>query len=192
MNSSLPESLLAAQKSGVEYFQGEDAEWRLEFKEPVKSIEELAGGPVCIFANNGYGDYLFLKRQPDGSQWADEVFTFYHEGPEITRVPENLETLLGLKERPPAHDDYPQAIYETGEAVQLGDRVQIKVWAEFWKGWQDGVVKYVPGISKKKPAYEHGGLKEVGISIQHGEICPLVDPKTGKLRKVKFIARNPE
>ena len=79
---------------------------------------------------------------------------------------------------------------ETGEA---GDRVQVKVWAEFWKGWQDGVVHYVPGISKRRPQHEYGGLKWVAIKFRNGQICPVVDPETGKLKKVRLVGRqNPE
>jgi hypothetical protein len=97
--------------------------------------------------------------------------------------------LLELRERPPSSDNYPKAVYDTGELVQPGDRVRVKVWAEFWKGWQDGIVKYVPGISKRNPRHEYGGLKWVAIRFRNGEIGPLVDPKSGKLRKVKFVER---
>ena len=97
---------------------------------------------VCAFANNGYGDYLFLKKKPNENGFEEEVFQFYHEGLEISPVTEDLETLLGLMERPASADAYPKAVYDTGELVQLGDRVQVKVWAEFWKGWQDGEVEY--------------------------------------------------
>lgn len=102
---------------------------------------------------------------------------------------EGLETLLGLKERAPSADAYPKAVYETGEFVEVGDRVQAKVWAEFWKGWQDGVVKYVPGISKKKLAHEYNGLKWVVIRLPNVEMGSLVNPENGKLRKVRFVGR---
>jgi hypothetical protein len=189
VNKHLPDSLLTAQEAGLEYFMGEACEWKLELKGSVKRIEELAGGPVYAFANNGFGDYLFLKWRPDGDDFDEDVYEFFHEGPEIKRIEEDLETLLGLKERPPSADAYPKAVYETGELVQLGDRVQIKVWAEFWKGWQDGVVEYVPGISKKKTQHEYNGLKWVAIRFRSGQLGPLVDPKTGRLRKVRFVGR---
>jgi hypothetical protein len=157
MNAHLPESLLNAQKGGIEYFMGEECEWKLELKGSVKGIEELAGCPVYSFADNGFGDYLFLKKTPAGEGFSPDVFEFHHEGPEIKPVAERLETLVGLKERPPSADAYPRAVYETGELVQLGDAVKVKVWAEFWRGWQEGVVEYVPGISKKKPQHEYNG-----------------------------------
>ena len=189
MNVRLPDSLLKAQQAGIQYFSHEDYEWKLALNGPSKHIEEIAGGPVLVFANNGFGDHLFLKRRPDAEQFDQQVFEFLHEGPEIIPLGESLEVLLGLKERPPSSDSYPKATYESGEPVQLGDKVQVKVWAEFWKGWQDGQVKYVPGISNRKPQHENNGLKWVAIRFRHGEICPLVDPKTGKLRKVRFVAR---
>ena len=189
MKNRLPKSLCEAQERGIEFFMTEDYEWKLERMESAKFIEEMVGCAVCVFANNGFGDHLFLKKQPDGDGFEEEVFEYLHEGPEINRVTEDLETLLGLKDRPVSDDAYPKAVYETGELVQLGDRVQVKVWAEFWKGWQDGVVEYVPGVSKRKPQHEYGGLKWVAIQFKNGQICPLVDPATGKLRKVRFIGR---
>ena len=168
---------------------GETCEWKLELEGSPPFIADRTGGPVLVFANNGFGDYLFLEQTPDGQRFAEPVFEFLHEGPSIERVTDDLETLLGLKDRPPTADNYPKAVYATGEAVQLGDRVQVKVWAQFWKGWQDGVVKYVPGISKKKSQHEYGGLNWVAIRFRDGEICPLVDPETGTLRKVRFVGR---
>ena len=141
MNDHLPEPLLNAQRAGVEHFMGEACEWKLEPEGSVNHIEQLVGCPVYAFANNGFGDHLFLKRSPDGGGFDQDVYEFFHEGPKICRIEEGLETLLGLKERPISKDAYPKAVYETGEPVQLGDKVQIKVWAEFWKGWQEGVVE---------------------------------------------------
>jgi hypothetical protein len=189
MNEHLPESLLKAQKAGVEYFAFDVHEWKLEFEGSVKRIEQLVGCPVFAFANNGFGDHLFLKMKPDGGAFEATVYEFFHEGPEINRIEEDLETVLELKERPPSTDAYPKAVYATGEPVQPGDRVQIKVWAEFWKGWQEGTVVYVPGISKKNSRYEFNGLKWAAIKFRNGELGPLVDPTTGILRKVRFVER---
>ena len=110
MNDHLPDSLLNAQKAGIEYFMGERCEWKLEPKASVKRIEEIVGCPVYVFANNGFGDYLFLKKRPDGDGFEGDVFEFFHEVPEINRVTEDLETLLGLKDRSPSSDAYPKAV----------------------------------------------------------------------------------
>ncbi len=189
MSDQLPEALLKAQENRIEYFMGEHCEWKLEAEPSSTLSEEIVDGAVHIFANNGFGDYLFLKKKRGSDGFDGEVFEFLHEGPEINRLSEDLETLLGLKARPPSADGYPQAVYETGELVRLGDHVQIKVWVEFWKGWQDGVVEYVPGVSNTSLEYEHGGLKEIAIKLRDGQICPLVNPEDGKVRKVKFARR---
>ena len=97
----------------------EACEWKLEPKGSVKRIEQLVGCPVYAFANNGFGDHLFLKEGPDAGVFDAAVYEFFHEGPEVKRIEEDLETLLGLKERPPSVDGYPKAIYATGELVQL-------------------------------------------------------------------------
>ncbi|NBV24909.1 MAG: hypothetical protein EBS05_23690 [Proteobacteria bacterium] len=188
MNDVLPKSLREAQDKGIEFFSGENCEWKLELEGSARFIEEIVGCPVCAFANNGFGDYLFLK-QKAGAGFGEEVFEFFHEGPEIIPTKEDLETLLGLKDRPASADAYPRAVYESGELVQLRDHVQIRVWVEFWKGWQDGKVEYVPGISKKKLEHENCGLKWVAIRLQIGQICPLVSPENGKLKKVRFVRR---
>ena len=54
-------------------------EWKIEIVEnPTERwLVELPEGAL-VFAENGYGDHLFLR--PD----ADGVFAFWHEGPEIT------------------------------------------------------------------------------------------------------------
>ena len=85
MNERLPESLLKAQKAGIEYFMGEECEWKLELEGSIKRIEEIVGGTVFVFANNGFGDHLFLKRRPDGDGFDADVFEFYHEGPKVSR-----------------------------------------------------------------------------------------------------------
>ena len=182
-------SLREAKDRGIELFLGENCEWKLELEESAEFIEKIVGCPVCSFANNGFGDYLFLKKHPERDEFKAEVFEFFHEGPEINRITEDLETLLGLKDRPASADAYPKAVYDTGDLVVLGDRVQVKFWLEFWKGWQDGEVEYVPGVSKKNLEFEHGGLKWVAIRFRNGQIGLLVDAKSGKLRKVRFVGR---
>jgi hypothetical protein len=190
MTHDIPKPIRDAQQKGVEYFEDESFEWKLDFESSSEHIEKTAGRPVLVFANNGYGDFLFLKKSLDDTSFDEEVFEFFHEESKIYPIKDDLETLLGLKERPPSTDNYPKAIYETGEGIQLGDRVKIKIWAEFWKGWQEGVVKYVPGISKRKPANEHDGLKWIEVKFQNGSAGCLIDNRTGKVRKLKFVSRS--
>ncbi len=61
MNNLLPETLRNAQERGIEFFMAEDCEWKLEIQKTPQFIEQIAKCPICVFANNGYGDYLFLK-----------------------------------------------------------------------------------------------------------------------------------
>ena len=150
MNIELPKALAEAKARKIEFFMGEACEWKFDIEEHPTFIENLIGTKAIIFANNGYGDYLFLK--VDKNRIAEEtIFEFFHEGPEINEIEDDIELLLGLKERPPSTDDYPKAVYESGEDVQIGDHVQLKTIFQFWRGWQNGTVKYVPGMIKEKP-----------------------------------------
>ena len=172
-----------------EFFWGEDgAEWKLRIETEVNFIEKVVGSPVLVFANNGYGDYLFLRRT-ESTDPDNKVFVFFHEAQEIGTWNDSLRVLLGLEQREPSKDSYPKAIYESGETVNLGDKVRFKSWLFFWKGWMDGTVKYVPGISPRKPEHEYNGLKWVSIKGSQMIVGTLVDPKTGVLKGIKFIER---
>ena len=185
----LPKALQEALNRGVDLFIGEHCEWKLDLSEQPSHVEAFVGASVLVFAENGCGDFLFLKMDETGVPDGKTIYEYLHEGPEIDEVDDDLGMLLGLKERPPSKDKYPVAIYESGEKVMINDRIQIKVWVEFWKGWQNGTVTYVPGISKKKSKYEYNDCKWVAIKFEGGEICPLVDPITGILKKVRFVGR---
>jgi hypothetical protein len=65
VDNHLPESLLNARKAGIEYFMGKECEWKQELEGSVKRIEDLLGCAVYAFANNGFGDHLFLKHCSD-------------------------------------------------------------------------------------------------------------------------------
>ena len=110
MTIDIPKPLTAAQEKGIEYFDDDEHEWKLDLNQSSKHIEKVVGTPVLVFAKNGYGDHLFLKKSSDSTGYTEEVFKFLHEGPELEQVKEDLETLLGLKERPPSTDNYPKAI----------------------------------------------------------------------------------
>ena len=187
MKPAYPPQITKALESGVNLFMGDSFEWKLEVEEDARFIEEYTGTPVLAFANNGCGDYLFLKNS--GSKYETIVLIYLHEGPEIEEVQEDLDTLFGFKERPPSNDDYPNAIYSDGKCVMIGDLVEFKVWIQFWKGWQEGKVTYLPGHSKKRPSLESNGLKWIEISSKDWKINPLIDPSTGIVRNVRFVDR---
>ncbi len=71
MNNNLPEALLKAQKKGIAFFMSQEYEWKLELEGSAMFLEDIVGCPVLIFANNGYGDNLFLKKKPDGKEHKD-------------------------------------------------------------------------------------------------------------------------
>ncbi|MEO0795087.1 MAG: hypothetical protein AAFX93_07995 [Verrucomicrobiota bacterium] len=188
MSAPLPAPLAQALDEDLDFFTGEHCEWKLEIEDSADYIEKETGCRVLVFANNGFGDSLFLKI--DDAGLANEgIFEFNHEGSEVLVVPESLEVLLGFEDREPSTDDYPQAIYESGEPIQLGDRVQFKLWLEFWKGWLDGVVAYVPGISKKNLEHETEDLKWISIDYGSESFGPVVDPDTGIVKKVRLVER---
>ncbi|MET0752081.1 MAG: hypothetical protein ABWZ66_01855 [Pyrinomonadaceae bacterium] len=82
--------------------------------------------------------------------------------------------------------------YKTEIEVLVGDQVELKVWLYFWRGWQQGRVFYVPGISPKNEALEFNGLSWVSIHYANGEQTGiLVEPETKQLQKnVRFICRS--
>lgn len=180
-------TLQQAIENKVSFFAGENCEWKLELAESDEVIIKLAGAPIIVFANNGYGDYLFLKENQ--GKYEDCVYEYFHEEQKIYVVDEALDTLLGIKEKAPTHDVYPKAIYESGEDVCLGDVVQVKALMLFWRGWQEGVVEYVPGFSKKRNELENNGLKWISIKVKDGTIDPLVSPDSGVVHKVRLIHR---
>jgi hypothetical protein len=131
MQSQLPEPIKSSIESGSEFFRGEDgAEWMLQIASENSHIEKLSGSPVVVFANNGYGDYLFIKKHHDTTQ-DDMVFLYFHETQEIEAWKDSLQMLLGQVPRKPSTDAYPKAVYESGETVEIGDKVLFKVWLFF-------------------------------------------------------------
>lgn len=90
--------------------------------------------------------------------------------------------------------------FNTQTEVLVGDYVEVKVWLEFWRGWQPGRVWYVPGVSPQNPELEHHDLTWVAIHYGKGKQCgnyadgeqcgSLVEPSTGQLQKsVRFVRR---
>ena len=171
---------------GIEFILTDEFEWKLELEED-HHVEKAAGCKILIFANNGFGDYLFLRVGADGHV-EDSVYMYRHEGPVIEALEDDLELLLELKKRKPSEDEYPAACYETGESIEIGDRVMFRTWISFWRR-QLGVVVYVPGKSRKNYQYENGGLKWIAARNEELEIGFLIDPETGVVRKIRCVER---
>ena len=73
--------------------------------------------------------------------------------------------------------------------VQLGDRVETRVWFSR----KPGRVVYVPGISPPNSNMEYNGLCWVGIRLDEGGfVSTVVDPKGAYLRRnEKLLRRDP-
>jgi hypothetical protein len=74
--------------------------------------------------------------------------------------------------------------------VLPGDRVSVRLFLRR----RQGEVIYVPGISKRRGAYEHNGLTWVGVSLpDRWAIGSLVLPETQSLQpSVRFLERGTE
>ena len=84
------------------------------------------------------------------------------------------------------------AYFNSQAEVLVGDHVEFKVWTSFWRGWQPGRVRYVPGISPKNPELEHDGMCWVSVhALECGQLGVWVEPSNRQLRKtVRFIRRS--
>ena len=81
--------------------------------------------------------------------------------------------------------------YNTQTEVLVGDHIEFKIWAAFWRGWQPGRVHYVPGISPKNDELERDDMSWVSVHADHGGQTGIwVEPATQELRKtVRFVCR---
>jgi hypothetical protein len=81
--------------------------------------------------------------------------------------------------------------FNTQIEVRVGDYVEVKVWSEFWRGWQPGRVWYVPGLSPPNCELEHHGLTWAAIHYgRRKQVGMLVDPAIRQLQKtVRFVRR---
>ena len=119
---------------------------------------------ALVFANNGFGDHLFLA--PD----QPAVMIFRHEGREITEYCETLDDLLPNTKRPPSGHG-PIKYFGTADAVELGDRVFVRYWL-FFSG--HGTVTYVPGLSPLKRELERDGLAWVRTKLDNGTVVDTI------------------
>jgi len=135
---------------------------------------------ALVFANNGYGDYLFIV--PNSSS----INVFWHEGPETAQYCATVEDLLPNVKRPPsAHG--PVRYAKSQEIVTIGDYVEVKYYL-FFKG--RGRVTYVPGVSPLKRQMERDGLAWVRVRLEDGTLIDSI-VLDGILRKtVKFLKRD--
>jgi hypothetical protein len=146
--------------------EGPDAEeWRLDIeREMPESIARCFPSDSLVFANNGYGDYLFLI--PD----SPSVMVFRHDEHLIAEYCKPIDELLPNKKRPPSNHP-PIRYFGSNEYVKLGDRVFIRYWL-FFSGY--GAVMYVPGVSPLKRELERDGLAWVRVKLDKGGLVDTV------------------
>lgn len=181
--TSMHPTIQRAIDAGITTFVTEDGEWDLHL-ESYPLVDSSFGGEVLIFANNGGGDYLFIPAQ-DVTIETPRIYTYWHEGPEVTQLEERLPEVLGLHERPPSNTAIPT--YATGEQMALGDNIEYKSFF----CWKTATISYVPGISKRDPALEYDGSRQALLrKANGGDYTLTIDNETNSvIGKIRFISR---
>ena len=147
--------------------------WRLKLEANAGPLGEGVAEGALIFANNGYGDYLFLV--PDSKA----VKVYWHEGPQVADYTASVEDLLPDQRRPPT--THPPIKYrDSGDVVMLGDAVQVRYWLLFSGR---GRITYVPGVSPHNRQLERDGLAWVRVALDAGGLVDFVVMPDGALQK---------
>ena len=85
---------------------------------------------------------------------------------------------------------YPEAKYETGEPVLIGDHVGFRMWSELWLKKCNGRVEFVPGISPFNDSLEDNDLKWVSVVHESkAQIGFVVNPDSGVVKGLRFVRR---
>jgi hypothetical protein len=189
-SSTLPEALQKFLAAGKRKIETDTDEWTVSVQSPPAYLARALPPGSVLIADNGVGDHLFLMPEPGKpARFNRNVHVYWHEGPEIEVLQDNLDALLN----PPAPTitKRPPVLYADGQTqVLLGDEVTARSF--FIR--RPARVVYVPGISKKNRDMEFNGLCWVALKFAKGaRIGTLVDPKTARLGKsVRFIKRSRE
>lgn len=175
----------ALQSTNVSYFDYKGYEWKVEveiYNEIIKSLSEGA----TAFANNGLGDYLFLK-DVSLNDSLPIVYEFWHDGPQILKSVEDFLTIIGLRVRNKSNIAVPK--YESGDTMQIGDIVQYKGFLRK----KTGEITYVPGVSKKDPNLEHDGINMALLKKENGmQVTLTIDPvRNIPCSYIKLLKRKP-
>ena len=186
---TIPPVLESFIESGGTSVSTDDDDWEIRFESPSSAVVKK-GVPAnaLIFAENGYGDFMYLLVNPaSDSTFDDTVYVYWHEEGRSEVLAGKLNGLLYPPEPTPSKQ---KTIYYYGGKIEvkLGDEVSARDL--FFR--RTGRVVYLPGVSKKNREFEYGGLTEVGIRFSHGSMtATVVDPNTSWLKKsVRFIGRS--
>lgn len=186
--AALPEVLRTFVSRGGTTLQTENDDWEIGIRRPAPYLTKALPEGAVLIGDNGVGDHLFLvPAQEDAARLDGKVQIYWHEGPEITLLTEDIDTLVN----PPAPTPTTRApvLYHEGQtAVQLGDHVTAR---SFFRR-KPGRVVYLPGVSAKNRDMEHHGLSWVGIDLENGlRLATVVIPETSRLKKsVVFVSRS--
>jgi hypothetical protein len=187
----LPEAARQLAVDERRIIETEQGEWLVEVERPRKEIERFLPAGAVVLANNGCGDFLFLQPSATAtSQLSPVTHIYWHEGPEI----EILSPDIGLLAKPPdSPSEAPQPLYADGSPVLPGDHVELRVWVRLFRKVA-GTVVYVPGISKRRPQLERGGMSWVGIRLDDSGtvVGSWVEPDTKRLQKDVKLRRRGE
>ena len=162
------EKLLVSDISEIDY---KGYAWRIKI-ESSEVISEIIHEEATVFANNGMGDYLFVK-QNDIKGGSPCVFEYWHDDPQVITSEDSFTIIVGFENR--RASDSPVPKYATGESMSIGDIIEYKSFFRKKKG----EVTYVPGISKKDPNLEFDGISMALFRKENGDQSTLtIDPDT--------------
>jgi len=184
--SRLPGALRQYLSGGARKVTVADHDWTITVEAPTGGLAASLPPGAVLIAANGLGDHLFLAPSGASKQLEFVVRIYWHEGPEIDVVADDLRAILFPGS--PVPTERPPVMYHDGVTpVCVGDEVCVRGWFRRLQGRVD----YVPGQSPKDNEMEFNGLSWVGIKVVgHAHRGHLVDPRTARLdRRVEFVRR---
>lgn len=185
---TLPAPLSAFIQRGNDTFRCDDGDWKIEIKQAKADPAKRIPAEALIIAKNGLGDVLYLKASGEASTvFENTVYVFWHEEQLSEVFSPDIRELARLE--PLSASGCTPVFYAGSKTeVQIGDKVSIRSFLVR----RTGTVRYVPGLSPKKPEMEHHGLSWVGIKFdQGGYVGTVVIPETRTLKtSVKFLGRS--
>jgi len=155
----LPDPIQDVFDRNIEFVTDEHNEWKLEIEGGNDYITEIVNAEVLVIGNNGFGDYLFLRIGSESQRPQVPLFQFWHDGPEVNEVEEELECYFGLRLYAPSATPTPK--YADGSNVSLGDDVEFKSF--FSK--KRGKVTYITEISALNHNIETIGISGIEVEL---------------------------
>ncbi len=173
-------------KSGL-CIKTDEEDWEIDIYKNDKETNIPSG--AIIFANNGYGDSLYIRDLTVNTLSDLNIYVFWHEEQVCEKFIDNICLLINPP--PPKPSEFGAIFYYGGKVkVGLGDEVLARdlIFRKI------GRVSYLPGVSKKHREFEHGGIAWIGITFSSGSITGVyIDPNNKWVKKsVKFLKHSTE